>query len=33
MMITLILATCAGLAGVGFALSFDPINEKESESK
>ena len=32
-MLTLILATCAGLAGVGIALNFDPINEKESESK
>ena len=33
-MLTLILATCAGLAGVGIALSFDPITqEKESESE
>lgn len=30
-MITLLLATCAGLAGVGIALSIDPINESESE--
>jgi len=31
-MLTLILATCAGLAGVGIALSFDPItHERESE--
>lgn len=30
-MITLLLATCAGLAGVGLALSIDPLNEKESE--
>lgn len=31
-MITLLLATCAGLAGVGIALSIDPIErEKESE--
>jgi len=32
-MLTLILATLAGLAGVGLALSFDPINEIESESE
>jgi len=33
-MLTLVLAICAGLAGVGIALSFDPITqEKESESK
>ena len=31
-MITLLLATCAGLAGVGIALSNDPI-ERESESE
>ena len=31
-MITLILATCAALCGVGIALSFDPItHEGESE--
>lgn len=30
-MLTLILATCAGLAGVGLALMIDPINEKESK--
>lgn len=32
-MITLLLATCAGLAGVGIALSTDPINARESESE
>ena len=32
-MVTLILATLAGLAGIGLALSFDPINEIESESE
>ena len=30
-MLILILATCAGLAGVGIALSTDPIRESESE--
>jgi len=32
-MITLLLATCAGLAGVGIALFNDPINAGESESE
>ena len=32
-MITLLLATCAGLAGVGLALIIDPINARESESE
>lgn len=32
-MIILVLATCAGLAGVGIALSNDPINARESESE
>ena len=31
-MITLLLATCAALCGVGIALSIDPI-ERESESE
>lgn len=32
-MITLLLATCAALCGVGIALSTDPINARESESE
>ena len=32
-MITLLLATLAGLAGAGLALLTDPIQEKESESE
>lgn len=33
MIALLIAATCAGLAGVGIALSNDPINARESESE
>lgn len=32
-MLTLLLATCAGLAGVGIALSIDPINTPEREGE
>jgi hypothetical protein len=32
-MVTLILATLAGVAGVGLALLTDPIKEQESESE
>lgn len=33
MLIFFLLVTCASVAGVGIALSNDPINTQESESK